>query len=154
MWRIDIHQMLRFIHEYHFHTQQRKRVLDRFSHLQPLCGITTLSLWVGKQRQILPPISHGHMPLELFENLAVVIQTSRSANIFRLGTDDNHWHDRWIRFFCSQLFGHPLHDSRFPHSSCPKDPRIAQRDCRRAKPDLMSESCSELDAPPRERAET
>ena len=29
-----------------------------------------------------------------------------------------------------------------------KSPRIAQRDCRRAKPELMSESCSELDAPP------
>src|SRR5712692_780305 len=29
-----------------------------------------------------------------------------------------------------------------------KYPRIAQRDCRRAKPDLMSESCSELDVPP------
>ncbi len=27
-------------------------------------------------------------------------------------------------------------------------PRIAQRDCRRAKPELMSESWSELDVPP------
>src|SRR5947209_16413115 len=89
MWRIDIHQMLRFIHEYHFHTQQRKRVLDRFSHLQPLCGITTLSLWVGKQRQILPPISHGHMPLELFENLAKVTRRAEvptSSGLARMTT--------------------------------------------------------------------
>ena len=82
VWRIDIHQMLRFIHEHHFHTQQSKRVLDRFSHLQPFCRVTTLSLRVGKQRQILHPVSHRHMPLQLFEHLAVVIQTSRSANIF------------------------------------------------------------------------
>ena len=61
------------------------------------------------------------MPLQLFEDLAVVIQTGRSANIFLIGMDDDHWHDQGVWFFCSQFLGHPLHDGRFPHPSCPKD---------------------------------
>src|SRR5258708_31921414 len=111
--------MLSLIHEQHFHTEQLQGVLDRCSHIQPFCGITTLFLRVGKQRQILHPVFHGHLPLQLCEDLAVVIQTGRSTNIFRGSTDCYHRHDRWVRFFFSEPLGHTRNHGRFPHPSCP-----------------------------------
>lgn len=55
----------------------------RFAQIQPFRRVKTLFSWVGKQLEMLDPILDRHMRVQLREDLAIVIEPGRRANIFR-----------------------------------------------------------------------
>src|SRR5713101_8204193 len=103
--------MLRLIYEHPFHSQQGKGIDYSLPHLKPLRRVRTLFPRMGQQRQVSHAVVHCYMTrAELIQNLAVVIQTRGSTNVFRRSLDLYYWHTGGVGFFGSTMLRHTLED--------------------------------------------